>query len=36
MDSDNDGRFPNDSPVEIRYPRSKVEAAACWAWSSSW
>src|SRR5260370_8002065 len=25
MDEDNDGRFPDDSPVEIRYPRSRQE-----------
>ena len=24
-DEDNDGRFPGESPVEIRYPRSKQE-----------
>ena len=24
-DEDNDGRFPNGSPVEVRYPRSKQE-----------
>ena len=24
-DQDNDGRFPDDSPVEVRYPRSKQE-----------
>ncbi len=24
-DEDNDGRFPDDSPVEVRYPRSKQE-----------
>jgi hypothetical protein len=24
-DQDNDGRFPDESPVEIRYPRSKQE-----------
>jgi len=23
MDEDNDGRFPANSPVEVRYPRSK-------------
>ena len=22
-DQDNDGRFPDESPVEVRYPRSK-------------
>jgi hypothetical protein len=25
MHERNDGRFPDDSPVEIRYPRSKQE-----------
>jgi hypothetical protein len=24
-DQDNDGRFPDQSPVEVRYPRSKQE-----------
>ena len=24
-DEDNDGRFPDESPVEVRYPRSKQE-----------
>jgi len=24
-DQDNDGRFPDESPVEVRYPRSKQE-----------
>ena len=24
-DEDNDGRFPDESPVEVRYPRSKRE-----------
>jgi len=24
-DQDNDGRFPGESPVEVRYPRSKQE-----------
>jgi hypothetical protein len=24
-DEDNDGRFPDQSPVEVRYPRSKRE-----------
>ena len=24
-DEDNDGRFPDESPVEIRYPRSELE-----------
>ena len=27
-DQDNDGRFPEESPVEIRYPRSKQESRA--------
>ncbi len=25
QDEDNDGRFPDESPVEVRYPRSKQE-----------
>jgi len=25
VDEDNDGRFPDDSPVEVRYPRSRQE-----------
>lgn len=25
MDKDNDGKFPDESPVEVRYPRSKQE-----------
>jgi hypothetical protein len=24
-DEDNDGRFPDESPAEVRYPRSKQE-----------
>jgi hypothetical protein len=24
-DQDNDGRFPDESPVEVRYPRSRQE-----------
>ncbi len=35
MDEDNDGRFPDDSPVEVRYPRSKQEKdgdRAAWPW----
>jgi hypothetical protein len=24
-DEDNDGKFPDESPVEVRYPRSKRE-----------
>jgi hypothetical protein len=34
-DEDNDGRFPDDSPVEVRYPRSKQEEQGGrerWAW----
>ena len=34
-DEDNDGRFPDDSPVEVRYPRSKQEeqgARELWPW----
>jgi hypothetical protein len=27
-DEDNDGRYPGESPVEIRYPRSKQEEQA--------
>ena len=32
---DNDGRFPGESPVEVRYPRSKQEEQAgrgTWRW----
>ena len=25
MDQDNDGRFPDASPVEVRYPRNLLE-----------
>jgi hypothetical protein len=25
MDEDNDGRFPDDSAVEVRYPRDKQD-----------
>jgi hypothetical protein len=25
MDEDNDGRFPDDSPIEVRYRRSRPE-----------
>ncbi len=25
MDEDNDGRFPDDSLVEVRYPRTRQE-----------
>ena len=38
-DEDNDGRFPDESPVEVRYPRSKEEerqrprAVAVAAWN---
>ena len=36
MDEDNDGRFPDDSPVEVRYPRSKQEERygdrSAWPW----
>jgi hypothetical protein len=35
MDQDNDGRFPADSPVEVRYPRSKQEEngdRSAWPW----
>jgi hypothetical protein len=35
MHEDNDGRFPDDSPVEIRYPRSKDEEhgdRSAWPW----
>ncbi len=34
-DEDNDGRFPDESPVEVRYPRSKQEEQAdrdTWPW----
>ncbi len=34
-DSDNDGRFPDDSPVEVRYPRTRQEEhgdRAAWPW----
>src|SRR2546429_2096998 len=34
-DEDNDGKFPDESPVEIRYPRSKQEEQAdrdTWPW----
>jgi hypothetical protein len=34
-DSDNDGRFPDDSRVEVRYPRSRKEEhgdRAAWPW----
>jgi hypothetical protein len=35
VDEDNDGRFPDNSPVEVRYPRSKQEEQgdrAAWPW----
>jgi hypothetical protein len=35
MDEDNDGRFPDDSPVEVRYPRTRQEELgdrAGWPW----
>ncbi|HVB46440.1 MAG TPA: hypothetical protein VNF47_27535 [Streptosporangiaceae bacterium] len=35
MDQANDGRFPDDSPVEIRYPRSEDEergSRLSWPW----
>jgi hypothetical protein len=35
MDQDNDGRFPDDSPVEIRYPRTMREEQgdrSAWPW----
>ena len=34
-DEDNDGKFPDESPVEVRYPRSKQEEQAdrdTWPW----
>ena len=34
-DEDNDGKFPDESPVEVRYPRSKREeqdAREQWPW----
>ena len=34
-EDDNDGRFPDESPVEVRYPRSKQEEHAnrdSWPW----
>ncbi len=27
---DNDGRFPDDSPVVVRYPRNKREERGAW------
>ncbi len=35
MPDDNDGSFPDDSPVEIRYPRSRQEEhgdRSAWPW----
>jgi hypothetical protein len=35
MDEDNDGRFPDDSPVLVRYPRDKREEQgdrSAWPW----
>ena len=35
MDEDNDGRFPDGSPVEIRYPRTRQEELgdrSAWLW----
>jgi hypothetical protein len=34
-DEDNDGKFPDESPVEVRYPRSKQEEQGereRWSW----
>jgi len=34
-EDDNDGRFPDESPVEVRYPRSKQEEQgdrSAWPW----
>jgi hypothetical protein len=34
-DENNDGKFPDESPVEVRYPRSKQEEQAdrdTWPW----
>jgi hypothetical protein len=31
MDDDNDGRFPDDSPVEVRYPRDNREERDDWS-----
>jgi hypothetical protein len=34
-DEDNDGRFPDESPVEVRYPRSKQQERgdrSRWPW----
>jgi hypothetical protein len=35
MDEGNDGRFPDDSPVEVRYPRTRQEELGdrlAWPW----
>ena len=35
MDEDNDSRLPNDSAVEVRYPRNKQEeqgGRSAWPW----
>ncbi len=35
MDEDNDGRYPDESPVEVRYPRDKKEEQgdrSKWPW----
>jgi len=35
MDEDNDGRFPDDSLVEVRYPRTRQEERgdrSAWPW----
>ena len=35
MDEDNDGRFPDDSAVEVRYPRNRQEGLgdrSAWPW----
>jgi len=35
MDEDNDGRFPDDSPVLVRYPRDRKEEQddrSAWPW----
>ena len=31
MDEDNDGRFPDDSLVEVRYPRTRQDVQGDWA-----
>jgi hypothetical protein len=38
-DYDNDGRFPEDSPVAVCYPRSKQEERgdrSRWPWLPGW